>query len=222
MLDIVAPSGKMSTRSVEAHLVRLLVEGLLDEAVGIRLTAHCGHSVLQTHGKQGFGYIRSKLAAFNSMAATAPVLVLTDSMDMHEPCPPATLSALLPAPHPSMRFRLAVREIESWLMADSENLSRFLGVAKKHFPTNPEGVTDPKQTLISLARRSRARTTRALMVPPPGASVSEGKGYTSEMMSFVRNHWNIAAAARRAESLEPRRVLRRAPDVSYATSLCAA
>jgi len=181
--------------------VRLLVEGNLDEAVGRRIASHCGLSVAAVHGRQGAGYVRQRILPFNASAAGMPVIAIADAMDMQEECPPATIAKLLPRPHPNMRFRLAVPEVEAWLLADRESIAAFLSVPLARIPENPEAVADPKACLISIARRSRRPALARLMVPPPGAAGVEGPAYTSEMQRFVDDHWDIAASAVRSPSL---------------------
>ena len=181
--------------------IRLLVEGDLDEAVGRRLAVHCGLDVVAVYGRQGAGYVREKVSGFNRSAAGMPVVAIADSMDMAEDCPPATIAALLPHPHPNMRFRLAVPEIESWLLADSANLSEFLGVPQARMPMSPDALQDPKAQLVSIARRSRRSSIVRLVVPLQGTGVSEGPGYTSEMQRFVDSLWDIPSSMAKSPSL---------------------
>jgi hypothetical protein len=182
-------------------VLALLVEGSLDETVARRLAAHCGHSVDVVYGKRGFGYIRTNISAFNLSPSTMPIVVLADSMDMHESCPPATVARLLPKPSPNMRFRLAVREIEAWLLADQANIARFLGVPSARIPSNPDAIQDPKSDLIRTARQSSKLLVRRLIPPQPGFRSREGPGYTSELQRFVVTMWDISSAESRSESL---------------------
>lgn len=48
--------------------VSILVEGVVDEAVAARLVELSGHQVGSSLGKQGIGYIRKRIAAFNRAA----------------------------------------------------------------------------------------------------------------------------------------------------------
>lgn len=54
-----------------------------------------------------------------------------------------------------MCFRIAVREVEAWLLADAEQAAGFLAVPLARIPAEPETLPDPKATLIALAGRSR-------------------------------------------------------------------
>jgi hypothetical protein len=181
--------------------IRLLVEGNLDEAVGRKIAKYCGLIVIAVNGRRGADYIRQRISSFNKSAAAMPIVTIADSMDMNEPCPPATKNYLLPHPHRNMRFRLAVHEIESWLLADRNNLSRFLSVPINRIPSNPDDIPDPKACLISIARRSRNRSILSLLVPSSGSSGVEGPGYTSEMQRFVNEYWNIESGVARSNSL---------------------
>lgn len=181
--------------------VGLLVEGSLDETVGRVVAEHCGLVVDVVYGKRGSGYIQKNIRGFNRGAAGLPLLIIADSLDISNECPPAIVSALLPYPHPNTRFRLAVREIESWLIADRVNLAKFLGIRRQDIPGSPESLRDPKGEIIRLARRSRIRSVRELLVPAVGTGGSVGIGYTSEMQRFAMNIWDIESSMAASESL---------------------
>ena len=54
-----------------------------------------------------------------------------------------------------MRLRVAVHQIESWLMADAERLSAFLSVGTSLLPGDPDGCHDAKHEMVRLVRESR-------------------------------------------------------------------
>ena len=179
----------------------LLVEGGLDEAVGRRICSMKGLSVVTVFGKRGAGYIRAKIDGFNGLAQGTRILALADLMDMHGKCPPEVRRELLPYPSAGMCFRLAEQEVESWLLGDRIGLSRRLRTSVAKFPARPDELANPKQALVSLARESRSPRIRALMVPAPGTTASEGPGYTAELQDYVSNDWDVAAAAANSPSL---------------------
>ena len=51
-------------------------------------------------------------------------------------------------------FRIAVREVEAWLIADREALAGFLKIKIMHVPYKPEELVDPKRVLLELATRA--------------------------------------------------------------------
>ena len=179
----------------------LLVEGNLDEAVGRRIVEHTGGVVTETYGKKGAGYIENKITGFNQLAQGTTILALVDLMDTRSECPVEVIEDWLPQPNENMIFRLVVREIESWIMADRAGVARFLGVRKQDIPARPERVKDPKRRLVNVARNSRFSRIKRLLVPAPSSTATEGPAYTSEMQQFVRDRWDLERATERAPSL---------------------
>jgi len=183
-------------------VVNVLVEGILDEAVAIRIIEASGYLPGAVYGKKGFGYIKKKIKGFNQASQGSYYLALVDFMDTHIFCPPEVVSSWLPHRSPNMLFRVVVRELESWLLADRNNLARFLNVNLAKVPDNPEHIPDPKRVIVDLARVSKSSRVRAALVPERGSTAQIGKLYTSEMVNFVKKQWNIEAASKNATSLD--------------------
>ncbi|GDY19029.1 hypothetical protein LBMAG56_03740 [Verrucomicrobiota bacterium] len=155
-------------------------------------------------GLSGYGQLKVQLPAFNAAANTGqPFFVLSD-LDVHAQCPGQLLPMWLPnaAPSPNLVFRVAVKEVEAWLVADRQNLADFLEVNVANLPTNSEALTDPKVEIVRLARLSASQDIVSDLVPPPGSSAAVGRGFERALRSFVRDHWNIDDAARHSRSLE--------------------
>lgn len=181
--------------------VNLVFEDELSEYVLATLLECFGKKYLIHHSYpgRGSGYIKSKIQAFNQASAFTPFLVLTDLDNYH--CPPVLLNGWFAKPaHPNMIFRIAVREVEAWLLADIEGFSEFTGVSKANFPENPELEPDPKRTLISLTKKSRKRYLREDIIPL-NDNASIGPYYNGRLMEFVLDYWDISRAKRRSESL---------------------
>jgi hypothetical protein len=102
-----------------------------------------------------------------------------------------------------MCFRVAVREIEAWLLADRERLAAFLGVKSARLPANPEEEPDPKRIIVELAQQSRRREIREDMAPRPGSGRQIGPAYSSRLIEFVSGSggWRPEVAARSSDSL---------------------
>ena len=105
-------------------------------------------------------------------------------------------------PESGMCFRLAVRELEAWLMADVENCASFLGVGRKSMPLEVESLRAPKQDLVNLARKSRRRDIREGMVPPAGSRRRVGPEYTALLREFVQSSWDPQTARSNSPSLD--------------------
>jgi hypothetical protein len=185
------------------------VEGLIDEAVLRRLIQWVGAEPGPIHGKRGKAFLRKQMVAYNYAARALPWLVLVD-LDNDADCPPPVLKVWLPEPAPQMCFRIVVREIESWLLADRETLARFLNVRFSLIPRDPESINDPKHLLVEIARHSRRQDIREDMTPRPRSYRQVGPAYNARMVQYVndeRNGWRPEVAAASSESL--RRCLHR-------------
>ena len=181
--------------------VGLLVEGSLDEIVGAALLENASIPPGIVYGKRGWQYIRSRIQGFNNSSVGYPILAIVDFMDTSEECPAAIRSNWVQNQHENMIFRVAVPEIESWLLADQEGFAQFLGIKRHFVPEQPDIGPDAKFTVMQLASRSPHRLRRDAIVPKEGFSASEGPLYTSEMAAFVRDQWNIERACKGSPSL---------------------
>lgn len=176
------------------------VEGPVDEAVIRRLAEYVGAQVGQVYGKNGKDHLRQRIDAYNNAARISPWIVLVD-LNHDAECAPPLRDAWLHQPATHMCFRVAVREVESWLLADRARLARFLAVPLSRVPTTPEAIEDPKGAVVQLAARSHRRDIREDMVPRPGSGRTVGPAYASRLIEFVSTHWNPEVAARSSDSL---------------------
>ncbi len=184
-------------------MITAAVEGLINEAVAQRVIEHVGGMIGPVHGHQGKDYLRRSLGGYNQAARFAPWLVLMD-LNSDAECAPALREGLLASEAAMLRLRIAVREIEAWLLVDRERFARFLSVPANAIPRAPEAQLDPKRIVVELARRSKRKDVRADIVPRPGSGRREGPGYASRMIEFVQDRqrgWRPEVAASRADSL---------------------
>ena len=173
----------------------------MDEAVLQRLVEHAGGQTGTVYGRKGKSYLRQRIGGFNQAARHSPWVVLVD-LDGDADCAPALCSEWLPDPAPHLCFRIAIREVEAWLLADGATVARFLSVAKSRIPGSPEGLPKPKQFMVNLGRRSRRRAIREDMVPRPGSGRVVGPAYTSRLVEFASTTWRPEVAAERSDSLK--------------------
>lgn len=182
-------------------VISTLVEGRLDEAVAHKIIRSTGGEIGARYGRNGISYIKEKVDGFNQMAQGEPLLTLVDLADIDDiDCPAEVVRQWVPHRNPQMLFRVVVREIESWLLADRIGIARFLGVRASQVPYHSEDLDDPKKSLVELAQSSRETIQRDL-VPEDPTQNDQGPGYTSKMREFVYEKWDIEAAAERSESL---------------------
>ncbi len=153
----------------------------------------------------GCGKIRVKCPSFLRMAASGQyTLVLTD-LDRTE-CAVTRIrdwffsgQASASALPKQVMFRVAVREVEAWLMADKEGFSQFLGISPANFVSDPESLPDPKRFLLDVVERKAGKKKIREMLPTGRASI--GVGYNKNLCEFIKEHWSIERASSRAHSL---------------------
>jgi hypothetical protein len=182
--------------------VNLAVEDELSEAVVRRLLRYVGrgYAIGTTYGLRGNGYLLKNVEGWNRAARGKPFILVTD-LDRYA-CPSALISDWLNREcHPNLIFRVAVREIESWLLADRPSFATYLAVSEQLIPGDAEAEEDPKRALITAARRSRNRSIRERIVPRMGSTAQQGPDYNACLSEFVAARWNIFRAARAARSL---------------------
>lgn len=182
--------------------VNAVVEEDLDETVARRLIRHVGAEVGYVYGRRGKGYIRENIGRFNNAARNVRSLwfVLVD-LDDDYACAPLLCQEWLGDPAPNLCLRVAVREPESWLLADRNAAARFLGVPESVIPYSAESEADPKRLVVELARRSRRRDIREDLVPGPGSGLAMGPAYHARLIEFARRDWRPEVAAQTADSL---------------------
>lgn len=180
----------------------LVVEDELSEAVMRKVLAHHGGSLrigtVITSG--GFGNIKTSFAKFKTACRALPHIVFTD-LDQHA-CPSSLKSDWrigdLP---PSLLFSIAVRSVESWLLADRDRMAAFLRIPTVKIAQAPESLADSKRELISLARRARSRRLASEICPELGSVARQGPLYNAHMIRFVRESWRVSVAANSSQSL---------------------
>ena len=188
----------------EKVIISGAVEGMVDEAVLRRLIVKMGAMAGPIYGKNGKPFLLQKVNAYNQAARFAPWVILVD-LDHDDDCAPPYRKSCLPHPAPYMCFRIAVREIEAWLLADRDRLARFLSVGASRIPHNPEMLDSPKSTMVEIARHSRRRDIHENMVPRAGSGRKIGPAYTSLLIEFARdskNGWRPSVAAKSSDSLD--------------------
>lgn len=179
----------------EFVLRKLLMESNVDYTVTAALPSRD-----RAGSGAGSSYIETRIAGFNRAAERLPWVVLLD-LD-RRPCVVEYRNRLLPSGAARyMVLRIAVTEVESWLLADTKAIATFFSVASHRIPNEPDTLPDAREALLNLARKGRcSRQIREAVLPHfPGAS--HGPDYNGTMMAFVEQHWSRDRAATSSPSL---------------------
>ena len=97
-------------------------------------------------------------------------------------------------------FRIAVHEIESWIIADINGIANFLNISPANFVTSPDDLDDPKQFLFNVIR-SKCRSAKFKeMLPQKGQAI--GLDYNPQIVSFIKEKWDIQTAMANSPSLK--------------------
>jgi hypothetical protein len=154
------------------------------------------------YGREGVEHLLKRAAAYNQAAIHGPWILLLD-LDHRGTCAPELMGKVLPNPAPHMCFRIAVRQIEAWLLADRERIAEYLGVRQARVPADPDALEDPKQAMVDLAAASSRSLVRREMVPRPGGGRQTGPAYAGRLIEFASDPrlWRPRVAAESSQSL---------------------
>ena len=178
--------------------VRVGAEGYLDFAVADRLLSDYGHAAIPSTGPSDRARLLRAVERITRAGADEPWFVLCD-LDQDE-CAPSFVAQALPDRSAQICFRVAVREVESWLLADP-GIARFLQISDALVPNDPDGLATPKRYVVDASRMSNSRRIRSNVVPSTRSKNPIGRRYTPTLIDFVRDQWNPERAAGRSDSL---------------------
>ncbi len=197
------------------RFISAAVEGPFDEIVATRLIAECGGECGPAVSKGGKPNLRRRIGGFREAAKHSPWFVLVD-LDREFECAPELVNEWLTSTPALLCFRVAVRSVESWLLADRAAFAQFIGVSQTRIPGRPDELEYPKQELINVARRSRRRSVIEDIVPRSGSGSPVGPAYNLTLGEFAKRSWSPDRAAAASPSLSAclaalRRLIRQAP-----------
>ena len=182
-------------------MVNFAVEGWTDIPVAERLIRYVGREpqqVLVAHGKSR---LDRRIRRILQTAGALDWLILRD-LDNDAPCA-AALVERLAGGHPLRRahLRIAVRASESWLLADAPAFAREFSLSIHDLPSQPDGLENPKRSVVELCGKSRRAEIRDAMTPRPAGGRRVGPEYAARISAFARERWDPERAATRSPSL---------------------
>jgi len=125
--------------------VILAVEDRLSDAVATKILDHFGIEIERKTGYKENSYLQQKAQSFNEAAhEECGIFMLTD-LDSAQNCPPRLIQSWVKGSlNPRFFFRVAVIEVESWVMADRVAFAAFLSIAEHRIPSLTDNIPNPK------------------------------------------------------------------------------
>ena len=190
--------------------VILAAEDILSETVATKILVNMGFEIVRKPQKprnshlKGNSYLKKRAPEFNR-SATGPYyfFILTD-LDSPKICPPELIQSWVNGPlNPRFFLRVAVMEVESWVMADQSAFAEFLRVPKQEVPARTDEIPDPKASVLSLAEKSKSAELRKDLLPKNGNKTSKiGPRYNPRLCQFVQDYWDMNRAVSVSPSLK--------------------
>lgn len=194
--------------------IAVATEDELSEAIALRLISEV-KPLYVTHKlrRDGFGYLRSNMNSWCQMAEQQIMMVLTD-LDRAN-ClvkfrDQWMTNRQLPA---RLIFRIAVKEVESWVLADHEAMRKLVG-KKGVLPIAPDALVDPKKTLLGFAKTA-PKSVRDDLLKIIDSQLRQGLGYNARLTNWVNTTWSPERAAERSPSLARARIRLQEAAVSF-------
>jgi len=189
--------------------IRIAFEDQLSEFVIRKLFSHLSLNfqivcLNKNYSRTGFGYIKDSINKWNSADDSLLFFVLTD-LDKYN-CAPELIQGWIKNPiRSNLFFRVAVREVEAWLLADDDNFSKYTGLDFDFIEKETrdvEKITDPKEKLLSLVKRSKKRELITDIVREESSQLKQGPAYNTRLQEYLDHHWDINKARLKSDSLD--------------------
>ena len=183
-------------------VVLYAVEGSPDAPVAEKLIALVGCEARVISASGGSSVIDAKLGRWSQPSNRMPMLIVRDwDQADNVDCPGELVGKLAGADRPTnIALRIAVRSIESWLMADRDAAAGYFRTPS--IPTDPDSLERPKLALVSACRKSKLKAIREGMAPKGSGGGTVGTDYTRLLTDFARDHWDPRRAAVNSPSLD--------------------
>lgn len=185
--------------------INLVSEDLLGESIARKIIQKYApnyqpHSINKTGGKSA---ILKRLLEYNRLAKHLKFFILLD-LDQ-EQCivhfiKKCFKNKLLKE---NLIFRVAVLEIESWILADSKGFSEYFKVPKEKLHDNPDKLKDPKRFLVNIIKKCcKEKSYRESIIPDKNSGAVVGPAYNSAMIQFIEKKWSPKRAINVSTSLK--------------------
>jgi hypothetical protein len=182
--------------------INLVFEDSLSGSILQKLldNSHKNYLVGYRYDSGGYGWMKKRINAFNKAARGMSYFILTD-LDQCECAPVLIDQWLIGNIHHNLIFRVAVRQVESWLLGCRTLFAKFLGVRESLIPRNVDEITNAKIFVIDLAKRSPRKQLRLDIIPEEGSTARVGPDYNGRLIKFIESTWDPNIAKELSPSL---------------------
>ena len=174
-------------------------EGASDDAVARKLiifvSAIPGTSYRRPQSGVGKQSLDKRLLGLNAGVVFGNAVLVLRDLDQDAPCAGALVSKLIPNKHSRMLFRICVREVEVWLLADTSAYAEFAGISAGKIPKDLEGMPDPKGTILGWAESGQARNLKRHIEDARSKGVPDWRSLGAWHADFAQDFWNPKRAA---------------------------
>lgn len=185
----------------------------MTKAAARKIVSILGLQVGKTIIKKGITAIDKSMQQIISWSKREYVLLLVDfdRPSRKYPCPVARINGWFQdSPCPEKLFaRLAVNEVEAWLLADDDNMKKFLGV-KSIKVRNADDIANPKKYLIELASK-RNKFFKIGFIKRGKDGIDRGVAYNKILSEWIESEWSPCNASLHSPSLK--RAIKRLQDL---------
>ncbi|MDW7680839.1 MAG: hypothetical protein SCK70_09755 [bacterium] len=192
---------------MQLNIIYLLCEDSLSEVVMRKMVKEIlseNEIYLYSLEKRGKGYIKSRINGINDSSPVTTFFVLADLDQIV--CAPILINQWFKRKiRKKLIFRVVVREIEAWLLADVVGFARYLKLSESYLTKkigNPEELRYAKEKLISLVDKCKISELKTDIVKKQRTGYKQGSGYNARLAEFVENYWNLQHARAKSRSLE--------------------
>ncbi|RYZ81436.1 MAG: DUF4276 family protein, partial [Proteobacteria bacterium] len=173
--------------AAEKHLA-IVAEDRLTQAVLHKCAAEFlpTHRIVRSEIKNGRGNVQREIPAYLKLSEKMPVLLCVD-LDGDVCAPELRASWKTETTSKAFLLRVAVREIESWVLGDRKRVASFLGAKSDDIAKDPDSLEDPKRSLLDLARNFASPDLKRDLIPRNYAQYPRiGPAYNMQLCAFVQ------------------------------------
>ena len=176
--------------------------------VGVR-NSQCDNSLLFRDGfplvHGGYGNIKKMVPSLLEMARGGLYTFTLTDLDTEKCASDLIQKWFFPKGNPvalpkETVFRVAVREVEAWILADRDAFADFMGIPRANFTEYPDNLDDPKAHLFGVIRKKGNKKWHKEMLPSGTAHI--GPRYNEMLCKFVNKKWSPLLAADKSPSLK--------------------